>query len=101
MIRDEIGFAGLLMSDDLSMEALTGSLADRTTASRAAGCDVALYCKGLRPEAEAVVAAAGRMTNAEGIRAATALACRHEPGPVDIAALEAELSALSGGQGHG
>jgi beta-N-acetylhexosaminidase len=101
MIRDEIGFGGLLMTDDLSMEALSGTLAERAAAARAAGCDLALYCKGLRPEAEAVVVAAGRLDAAGQARADGALACRHAPAPVDIAALEAELSALSGGQGHG
>lgn len=101
MIREEIGFGGLLMTDDLSMEALSGTLADRAAAARAAGCDLALYCKGLRPEAEAVVAAAGRMDAAGQARAEAVLARRHAPAPVDIAALEAELSALSGGQGNG
>jgi beta-N-acetylhexosaminidase len=101
MIREEIGFGGLLMTDDLSMEALSGTLADRAAMARAAGCDLALYCKGLRPEAEAVVAAAGFMDAAGQARADAALARRHAPAPVDIAALEAELSGLSGGQGNG
>jgi beta-N-acetylhexosaminidase len=101
MIRSDIGFRGLLMTDDLSMEALSGTLADRAAASRAAGCDLALYCKGLRPEAEAVVAAAGALDATGQARADAALAWRRTPAPVDIAALEAELSALSGGQGNG
>ena len=101
MIRDEIGFGGLLMTDDLSMEALSGTLADRAAASRQAGCDLALYCKGLRPEAEAVVVAAGRLDAAGAAQAEAALARRQAPATVDIAALEAELSALTGGQGHG
>ncbi len=101
MIREEIGFGGLLMTDDLSMEALSGTLADRAAAARAAGCDVALYCKGIPAEAETVVAAAGRLDGAGADRAAAALARRRTPAEVDIAALEAELSALSGGQGHG
>jgi beta-N-acetylhexosaminidase len=101
MIREQIGFDGLLMTDDLSMEALSGSLADRAAASRQAGCDLALYCKGLRPEAETVVAAAGRLDAAGVVRAEAALARRIAPTTVDIAAVEAELSALTGGQGHG
>jgi beta-N-acetylhexosaminidase len=101
MIREDIGFHGVLMSDDLSMEALSGTLADRAAAARAAGCDLALYCKGLRPEAEAVVAAAGVLDAVGAARAEAALARRHAPARVDIAALEAELSALMGGQGHG
>lgn len=101
MIREDIGFGGLLMTDDLSMEALSGSLGDRAAASRKAGCDLALYCKGLRAEAETVVSSAGRLDAAGAARADAALARRIPPAPVDIAALEAELSALMGGQGHG
>lgn len=101
MIRSEIGFGGLIMTDDLSMEALSGTLADRAAAARQAGCDLVLYCKGLRAEAEAVVAAAGPLDVAGAARAEAALACRRAPAPVDIAAVEAELSALTGGQGHG
>src|SRR5690242_15958927 len=46
VIRGEIGFDGLLMSDDLSMQALTGSLDHRAKASLFAGCDVVLHCNG-------------------------------------------------------
>ena len=56
LVREEIGFEGLLMSDDLSMKALKGTLADLTLATLAAGCDVALYCN--IPLAEAKAAAA-------------------------------------------
>jgi beta-N-acetylhexosaminidase len=101
MVRRDIGFDGLMLSDDLSMEALSGSLADRAAAARAAGCDIALYCKGVMVEAEAVVAAAGSLDPEGAARAAAALAFRRPPLEVDIAALEAELSALSGGMGHG
>ncbi len=46
IIRGWLGFDGLLMSDDLSMKALAGGFADRTTASFDAGCDVVLHCNG-------------------------------------------------------
>ena len=46
IIRDDIGFTGLLLSDDLTMEALDGSAADRVTQSLEAGCDIVLYCRG-------------------------------------------------------
>jgi beta-N-acetylhexosaminidase len=46
IIRGEIGFMGTLISDDLAMQALTGTPADRAMAALAAGCDIALYCPG-------------------------------------------------------
>src|SRR5689334_24541897 len=56
VIRGQIGFQGLLMSDDVSMNALAGSIADRTRAIIAAGCDVALHCNGKLDEMQAVAA---------------------------------------------
>ncbi|WP_204114053.1 glycoside hydrolase family 3 protein [Shimia biformata] len=101
LIRDEIGFDGLLMTDDISMEALSGDLASRARASIAAGCDVVLYCKGVLSELEAVAEASGDMTHAAEARARAVLAARPVPAQVDIAALRAEFEALSSGQGHG
>ncbi len=46
VIRDAIGFAGLLLSDDLAMNALRGTPLERAEAALAAGCDIALYCPG-------------------------------------------------------
>jgi beta-N-acetylhexosaminidase len=46
IIRGEIGFEGLLMSDDIAMKALSGRLADRAKAALAAGCDIVLHCSG-------------------------------------------------------
>ncbi|MCB1384915.1 MAG: beta-N-acetylhexosaminidase [Nitratireductor sp.] len=56
IIRGEIGFDGLLMSDDLSMQALDGDLAHRAEASIAAGCDVILHCNGDMREMEEIAA---------------------------------------------
>ncbi len=50
IIRGEIGFDGLLMSDDLSMKALDGSISDRAKAVISAGSDVALHCNGVLSE---------------------------------------------------
>jgi beta-N-acetylhexosaminidase len=58
VIRGEIGFDGVLVSDDLSMSALGGGLGKRTRQALAAGCDLALHCNGDPGEMEEVVAAA-------------------------------------------
>lgn len=100
LIRHRIGFRGLLMSDDLSMNALSGDVGARAAAAIAAGCDLALHCNGKPAEMQAVVAAAGRMSAAAAQRAAAALDARRLPDPVDIAACEAELRALAGGAAY-
>lgn len=64
IIRGEIGFEGLLFSDDLSMQALSGSIGERTASVLAAGCDVALHCNGQMAEMEQAVAAAGPLSAA-------------------------------------
>jgi beta-N-acetylhexosaminidase len=64
VVRDHIGFDGLLLSDDLSMQALGGSLGDRTRRALAAGCDIALHCNGRMDEMREVVREAGPMTDA-------------------------------------
>jgi beta-N-acetylhexosaminidase len=100
VIREEIGFAGLLMTDDLNMEALKGTLSSRTAASLAAGCDIALHCKGDFAQMQEVAAAAGAMSGATKARAEAALAQRVAAQKVDIAALEADLAAASRGALH-
>ena len=60
VIRESIGFEGLLMSDDVSMDALSGSIAERTRAAVAAGCDVVLHCNGRMDEMAAVASAVPR-----------------------------------------
>jgi beta-N-acetylhexosaminidase len=94
VIRKEIGFDGLLMTDDISMEALSGSLKDRSTASIAAGCDVILHCNGEPSEMQEVASAAGTMKDAALIRANRVLEARKPPENIDIPQLEAELAAL-------
>ncbi|WP_298494437.1 beta-N-acetylhexosaminidase [uncultured Maritimibacter sp.] len=94
IIRSKIGFDGLLMTDDLSMQALTGSFADRTRASLDAGCDTVLHCNGDMAEMAPIVEAAGRLTGKAADRAETALGWRRSPDDVDIAALDAEFQSL-------
>lgn len=100
-IRHEIGFAGLLLTDDLNMQALSGSLSERTSRSLAAGCDIALHCKGDFDEMQAVAQAAGAMSPATQLRAKAALGQRQHAKIIDIAALEAEFSALLGEHRNG
>ena len=76
VIRNEIGFSGLLMTDDLNMQALKGSLADRTRASLAAGVDIALHCSGEQAEMVEVATAAGEMAPAARARAEAVIAAR-------------------------
>lgn len=94
LIRDDIGFQGLLMTDDLSMGALPGAIGARAAAARAAGCDIVLHCNGTPKEMVAVVANAGPLDGQSAARAAAALAQRQAPQPLDIRALEDELGAL-------
>lgn len=94
LIRERIGFRGLLMSDDIGMNALSGTPAERAAAAIAAGCDLVLACNLTRAEFEQVSEAAGRMTPEAQIRAEAALARRGPPDPASPADLRAELAAL-------
>lgn len=97
LIREEIGFQGLLLTDDLNMQALSGTLATRASAARQAGCDIALHCSGVLAEMVAVAGAAGEMDALALRRATAALDRRTPPAALDIAALAAEYAALTGG----
>lgn len=76
LMRERLGFSGLIMSDDLSMKALCGGLGERARASLKAGCDVVLHCNGDLEEMKAVGAATGRLRGAPLKRANAALARR-------------------------
>ncbi|WP_338420745.1 glycoside hydrolase family 3 N-terminal domain-containing protein [Pontivivens ytuae] len=99
-IRDRLGFVGLLMTDDLSMKALTGSFAERTERAIAAGCDMILHCNGDMAEMEGVASAAPALAGPALNRAQGALAQRQAPDEVDIAELGAELDELEREAGH-
>lgn len=95
-VRGWIGFDGLVMTDDLSMRALRGGMADRAAAARAAGCDIVLHCNGDAAEMADAVAGAGRLDQAGAKRAARALAWRRAPDSADLGAMAAELADLTG-----
>lgn len=94
VIRGSIGFQGLLMSDDVSMNALQGTIAERTRASIVAGCDMILHCNGnpdeMREVADNTPLLAGRALE----RAEQALAQRKPPQPLDRMQARAELDEL-------
>ncbi len=79
VIRKQIGFDGLLMTDDLSMKALSGSFAEKTTAALAAGCDIVLHCGGDMTEMEQVAEAAPMLSGRALARAKAALRHRRKP----------------------
>jgi len=94
VIRGVIGFQGLLMSDDVSMNALAGSIAERTRAIVNAGCDMVLHCNGKLDEMQDVARETPELAGEALDRARRALASRRAPEPFDRQAARAELEAL-------
>lgn len=94
VIRDSIGFTGLLMSDDISMGALSGSLSERSKAAIAAGCDMVLHCNGVLSEMADVAEAVPPLASEAARRAEAALAARIDPAALDAAVARAELAKL-------
>ncbi|GFE63609.1 beta-N-acetylhexosaminidase [Litoreibacter roseus] len=97
MIRTEMGFQNLIMTDDISMEALSGSVAERSRAALDAGCDLILHCNGDMTEMASVAAACGVQTPDIQDRCARALSHRKAPTDIDISALDSEFQALIAG----
>jgi beta-N-acetylhexosaminidase len=96
VVRGEIGFDGLLMSDDLSMKALSGSLEQRAAAALDAGCDLALHCNGRMEEMLAVASASPILEGESLARFEKALSCLRAPEPLDSErAEEARLEVLA------
>lgn len=109
VIRGEIGFDGLLMTDDLGMKALGGTLASRATRALEAGCDVILHCSGLDAwgkvlrdpemvlrEMSEIVDACPELSGTSLRRAQAADAAVPEPKPFDKAAGRARMEELLG-----
>jgi beta-N-acetylhexosaminidase len=97
VIRGWLGFRGLLMSDDISMGALTGSIEQRACKAIGAGCDLVLHCNGELAEMGAVATAVQALEGAAAARAQAALARRAQGPERDIAALHAEWMGLMAG----
>jgi len=98
VIRGEIGFDGLLISDDLSMNALDGPLSVRTKAALFAGCDVVLHCNGKMDEMAQVASEAKELDGQALRRAEHALSHLSVPDAFDPAAAEARLAELMAGE---
>jgi beta-N-acetylhexosaminidase len=96
VIRGWIGFQGVLMSDDVSMNALQGTISERTEAAFAAGCDVVLHCNGKLDEMRAVAIASPALAGEAERRVRRAEAARRAPQPFDRAAARQELDDLLG-----
>jgi beta-N-acetylhexosaminidase len=97
VIRGEIGFEGLLISDDLSMKALDGPLASRAKAALLAGCDLVLHCNGDMDEMKDVASEAKELDGPGLKRSEQALAHLAAPeAGFDPGAAEARLAALLG-----
>jgi len=101
VIREDIGFDNLIMTDDISMKALSGTLSDLSRDAINAGCDVILHCNGTLAERIEVAEAAGEMTDAAQRRALRVLSYRQKPDEIDITALDAQLKVLLGEDLHG
>jgi beta-N-acetylhexosaminidase len=94
IIRGEIGFDGVLISDDLSMRALGGGIGERAERALAAGCDLVLHCNGRLEEMEEVAAASVTVTNEAAARLKRGEALRHPPAEFDRAQAERRFDAL-------
>jgi beta-N-acetylhexosaminidase len=94
VIREFIGFGGALMSDDVSMGALSGTLRERTRAALAAGCDIVLHCNGEIAEMAEVAAETPELTGEAARRTAAAVAMLRPADEIDLAAARAEFARM-------
>ncbi len=99
-IRSDIGFDGLLMTDDLSMKALKCGFADRVRQALAAGCDMILHCNGERGPMEAILTAVPELAGKSLERADKARAARKKPEPFDPDVADAALAKLMKDAAH-
>lgn len=74
IIRGRIGFDGLLLTDDLDMEALSGTVPERAARAIAAGCDIALNCWGKMDDMVGIAEALPSISAETAVRLDRALA---------------------------
>jgi beta-N-acetylhexosaminidase len=97
VIRGFIGFQGLLMSDDISMNALSGTIAERSIAALGAGCDVLLHCNGNMTEMEKIAGEAPMLEGTAAKRADAALAMRGAREEFDVEAARRSFTKMIAG----
>ncbi len=97
VVRGDIGFDGVLISDDLSMGALGGTLAERTSGAFAAGCDLVLHCNGKPKEMEEIATVAPAITPTTAARLARGSAMVCNPAEFDRESAERRFDALLAG----
>ncbi len=99
LMREQLGFSGLILSDDLSMQALSGGLDERADAALKAGCDVVLHCNGDMAEMQAVASSVGKLKGRSRARAETALVrIVRSPEPLDASAAHARFHQAMAGR---
>ena len=91
MIRDEIQFKNLLITDDISMRALAGSISERAELSIKAGCDIVLHCNGELNEMVQIAKVCGYLSGSSKRRSEIALNCRKPSNSVNIAEVKSEF----------
>jgi beta-N-acetylhexosaminidase len=94
VLRKQIGFEGLLITDDLSMKALGGTYAEKATRALEAGCDVVLHCNGHFDEMQEVAEASPTLAGKSLRRAKTALRQLRRPLPFDEKTALKDLEAV-------
>lgn len=99
IIRGRISFRGLLLSDDVSMNALSGDYGERARAIRDAGVDIVLHCNGRTEEMRAIADVTAALAGEAGERAAHALSLIRKPEPLDRSAAREELVTLANSVG--
>lgn len=99
LIRERLGFGGLLLSDDLCMNALSGDLTERAEKSLKAGCDLVIHWTGERAEMEQVMAGVGELKGGAARRASAALArIVHTPEPLEVFEARQRFDAMLAGR---
>lgn len=94
LIRNELSFKGLLFSDDISMKAMEGNLAERARSALAAGCDVVIHCNATLAEKQEAAQGVSALEGESLARAERAMNSVKKPKPTDIVEARATLDSL-------